>query len=118
MLGSGFFAQPECVFLLFSFNLVLFSSNSFDLETNFFGSQPFLVFREWFLGLREFIFLKIGTFRFLERKLLVPRISALQIAYFFTINAHYQDHRSHLNSLSAKSILAGEKLVAMYSIST
>jgi hypothetical protein len=44
MLGSGFLAQSERVFLLFSSKLVLFSSNFSDLDNNFFGSWPFLVF--------------------------------------------------------------------------
>ncbi len=54
MLGSGFLVQSEHVFLLFSFKLVLFSSNFFDLDANFFGNWPFLIFRERFLGPREF----------------------------------------------------------------
>jgi hypothetical protein len=41
------------VFLIFSFELVLFSSNFFDLGTNFFGNQPFLVFCKRFLSLGE-----------------------------------------------------------------
>jgi hypothetical protein len=44
MLGSGILAQSERDFLLFSFKLVLFSSNFFDLDANFFGIQPFLDF--------------------------------------------------------------------------
>jgi hypothetical protein len=36
-LGSGFLAQSEHVFLLFSMKLVQFSSNFFDLDANFFG---------------------------------------------------------------------------------
>ncbi len=54
MLGSGFLAQSECVFLFFSSKLVLLSSNSYDLDANFFGNWPFLIFWEKFLGLREF----------------------------------------------------------------
>jgi hypothetical protein len=53
-LGSGFLYQYEHVFLLFSSKLVQFSSNFFDLDTNFFGNQIFLVFEERFLGPREF----------------------------------------------------------------
>ncbi len=52
--GSGFLAQSECVLLLFGFKLVLFSSNFFDLDANFFGNRPFLVFGEGFLNPREF----------------------------------------------------------------
>jgi hypothetical protein len=46
--------QSECVDLLFSFKLVLFSSNFFDLDANFFGEWPFLFFEESFLGPRDF----------------------------------------------------------------
>jgi hypothetical protein len=53
-LGSGFLAQSEHVFLLFSSKLVLFSSSFFDLDANFFSKRPFLVFKERFFGLREF----------------------------------------------------------------
>jgi hypothetical protein len=49
-LGSSFLAQSEHVFLLFSFKLVLFSSDFFDLDTNFFGNHPFLFSRERLLG--------------------------------------------------------------------
>jgi hypothetical protein len=44
MLGSGFLAQSERVFLLFSIELVQFCSDFFDLDTNFFGIWPFLNF--------------------------------------------------------------------------
>jgi hypothetical protein len=44
MLGSGVLAQSERVFLLFSIELVQFSSNFFDLGANFFGIWPFLDF--------------------------------------------------------------------------
>ncbi len=44
LLESGFLAKSEHVFLLFSFKLVLFSSNFFDLDANFFDNRPFLVF--------------------------------------------------------------------------
>jgi hypothetical protein len=54
MFGSGFLAQSEHVFLLFSSKLVQFSSNFFDLDANFFGIRPFLVFGEMFLGPQEF----------------------------------------------------------------
>jgi hypothetical protein len=43
-LGSGVMARSEHVILLFSIKLVLFSSNRFDLDANFFGVQPFLDF--------------------------------------------------------------------------
>ncbi len=43
-LGSGVLAQSERVFLPFSIELVQFSSNFFDLGTNFFGIWPFLDF--------------------------------------------------------------------------
>jgi hypothetical protein len=44
VLGSGFLAQSDCVFLLFSIKLVRFSSNFFDLGADFFGIWPFLDF--------------------------------------------------------------------------
>ncbi len=43
-LGSGILVQSECVFLLFSIELVQFSSNFFDLDANFFGIRSFLNF--------------------------------------------------------------------------
>ena len=43
-LGSGVLAQSERVFLLFSFKLVQFSPNFFNLDANFFGIWPFLDF--------------------------------------------------------------------------
>ena len=43
-LGSGVYAQPEHVFLLFSIKKVQFSSNFFNLDANFFGIWPFLNF--------------------------------------------------------------------------
>ncbi len=42
MLWSGVLAQSERVFLLFSSKLVQFSSNFFNLDTNFFSIRPFL----------------------------------------------------------------------------
>jgi hypothetical protein len=50
MLGSGVLVQSERVFLLFSFKLVLYSSNFSNLDASFFGIRPFLVFRERFLN--------------------------------------------------------------------
>jgi hypothetical protein len=44
MLRSGVLAQSEHVFLLFPSKLVQFSSNFFNLATDFFGIRPFLVF--------------------------------------------------------------------------
>ncbi len=44
MLGSGVLARSEHVFLLFSIELVQFSSNFFDLGANFFGIWPFFDF--------------------------------------------------------------------------
>jgi hypothetical protein len=46
--------QSERVFLLFSSNLVLFRSNFFDLDANFFSNRPFLNFGERFLDSWEF----------------------------------------------------------------
>ncbi len=53
-LGSCFLVQSEHVILLFSFKLVLFSPNFFNLDANFFGNQPFPVFWERFFALWEF----------------------------------------------------------------
>ncbi len=53
MLGSGFLARSESVFLIFSSKLLLFSSNFFNLDAKFFGNWPFLVFGERFLGAWE-----------------------------------------------------------------
>ncbi len=40
------------------------------------------------------------------------------ILFYLASNANKNHHTDHLNSLSAKSVLGGEKLVATYSIST
>jgi hypothetical protein len=56
MLGSGFLAQSERVFLLFSIKLVQFSSNFFNLGANFFGIWPFLIFLERILNPQVFSF--------------------------------------------------------------
>ncbi len=53
-LGLGILAWSECVFSLFSSKLVLFSSNFFNLGTNFFGIWPFLVFWETHLGPQQY----------------------------------------------------------------
>jgi hypothetical protein len=42
---------------------------------------------------------EIGIFHLSARKLLVPEISILQIASFFTKNAHHRDHCSHLTGV-------------------
>jgi hypothetical protein len=44
ILGSGILAQSKHVFLLFSSKLVLFSTNFFKLDANFFGIRSFLDF--------------------------------------------------------------------------
>jgi hypothetical protein len=95
-LGSGYLVQSERVFLLFGFKLVLFSSNFFHLDNNFFGKCPLLVFRERFLGLQESFLQEISTFRFLARRLLIPGLSIPQIASFLLKNAHHHNRRSHL----------------------
>jgi hypothetical protein len=95
MLGLSFLVQSYRVFLLFSFKVVLFSSNFFNLGAYFFGKRPFLFFRERFLNKRELSSRKLVLFT-----LLVPGISALQIASFFTINAHHRDHHSHLSAVN------------------
>jgi hypothetical protein len=43
---------------------VLFCSNLFDFDTNFFGSQPFLVFEERFLRMQEFSSCKLALSAF------------------------------------------------------
>jgi hypothetical protein len=47
-------ARSERVFLLFSFKLVQFSSNFFDLDANFFGIRTFLNYRGKLLDPRVF----------------------------------------------------------------
>jgi hypothetical protein len=95
-LGSGFLAQSERVFLLFSSKLVLFSSNFFDLDTNLFGIWPFLNFLRKASQSAGIFLRNIGSFRFLARRLLTSKISAPQFASFSTKNAHYRNYRSYL----------------------
>jgi hypothetical protein len=97
-LGSGFLAQSEHDFLLFSFILVLFSSNFFDLDNNFFSNWPFSGFLRKVSWSTKIFLREIGTFRLLVRKLLVLGLSNLQTASFFTKNAHHRNHQSHLTN--------------------
>jgi hypothetical protein len=55
--------------------LVLFSSNSFDLDANFFGNQPFHFFRERFLDLREFSFRKSALSNFWQEGFASPDLA-------------------------------------------
>ncbi len=82
MLGSGFLVQSEHVYLLFSFKLVWFSSNFFDLHANFFGYWPFLVFRERFLDLREFSSGKPALSAFWQESFLSPELVSCKLHSF------------------------------------
>ncbi len=95
MLGSGFLAQFGHVFLRFILILVLFSSNFFNFNAISLVTSLFLFSEKisWFAGI---LLREIGTFCPLAIKLLVPGIIALQIALFFTENAHHSDYCSHL----------------------
>jgi hypothetical protein len=61
-LGSGILAGSDHVFWLFSSKLLLFSSNFFDLDANFFGNQSFLFLQERLLGPWEFSSRKSALF--------------------------------------------------------
>jgi hypothetical protein len=82
MLGSGFLAQSEHVFLLISSKLVQFSSNFFDLVANFFGNRPFLVFEERFLGPREFFSGKWTLSTFWQEGLSFPDLALRKLLFF------------------------------------
>jgi hypothetical protein len=81
-LGSGFLVQYEHVFLLFSSKLVLFSSNFLDLDANFFGNQPFLVFQERFLILREFSSRKLALSTFWQEGFSFPDLALCEVHLF------------------------------------
>jgi hypothetical protein len=94
-LGSGILVQSEHVFLLFSFKLVLFSSNFFDLDANFFGNHPFLVFGERFLSPQEFSSKKLALSAFWQEG-----FSSLDLVFcklhLYLLQTHHRNHRSHL----------------------
>jgi hypothetical protein len=83
MLGSGFLAQSKRVFLLFSFKLVLFSSNFFDLDANFFDDQPFHVFGERFLSPREFSSGKSAFYTFWQESFLSLDLAFRELHLFY-----------------------------------
>ncbi len=93
---SGSMAQSEHVFLLFSFKLVLFSSNFFNLGANFFGIWPFLNFWERFRDPWVFSWKKLALSAFWQEGLSFPRL-ALRNLHLFLKNAHYCYYRSHLS---------------------
>jgi hypothetical protein len=82
MLGSGVLARSERVFLLFSFKLVQFGSNFFDLDANFFGIWPFLNFWEGLLNLRVFPFGKLALSAFWQKGFSFPRLALRNLHHF------------------------------------
>ncbi len=81
-LGSGILAQSECVFLLFSFKLVQFSSNFFDLDANFFGIRPFLNFWERLLNLQVFFSGQSALPAFWQEGFSFPRLALRNLHLF------------------------------------
>ncbi len=69
----------------FSFKLVLFISNYFDLGTNFVNICPFLFFWERTLCLQGNFLQKLGIVCLVMRRLLISRISTLWIAFLSTV---------------------------------
>jgi hypothetical protein len=74
--------QAEHVFLLFSFKLVQFSSNFFDLDANFFGIGPFINFWERLLDLRVFSSGKYALSIFCWEGFSFPRLALRNLDLF------------------------------------
>ncbi len=115
-LKSGVLVQSEHVFLLFSSKLVQFSSNFFNLGTNFFGIQPFIIFWEMLLDPRVFSSGKLAFSTFLARRLLISTTSAPQLASFFTKNAHYRDYRCHLTGFAVLIAISLASVVLLWAV--
>jgi hypothetical protein len=71
--------------LLFILQLVLFSSNYFDLGANFFGNWPFLYFRESSLDLQEFSSRKLALSNFWQVGYLFLGLGLCNLHFFFKI---------------------------------
>ncbi len=82
MLGSGILAQSKHVFLLFGFKLVHFSSNFFNLDTNFIGIGPFLDFWEGFLDPQVFSSGKLALFAFWQEGFSFLRLALRNLHLF------------------------------------
>ncbi len=81
-LGSGVLVQSEHVFLLFSFKLVQFRSNFFDLDANLFGMWPFLDFWEGPLDPQVFSSEKLALSAFWQECFLFPRLALHNLHLF------------------------------------
>ncbi len=74
-LGSGVLLQSDRVFLLFSYKLVQFSFNFFDLDAYFFGIWPFLKFWEGLLDPQVFYSGKLALSAFWQEGFSFPRLA-------------------------------------------
>jgi hypothetical protein len=123
-LVSGFLVRSELVFLLFSFKLVLFSSNFFNLDANFFGKCPFFVFQEKFLNLRDISSGKLALSAFWQEgfsfpdlalrnlhlyslKMLIATTTAVTLPIFAVLIAISSDLVTSLRAVVATSIRCG-----------
>ena len=78
-----FWHNLSMYFLLFSIKLVRFSSNFFDLGTNFFGIRPILDFLEGLLDPRVFSSGKLALYAFWQEGLSFPRLALRNSHLFF-----------------------------------
>jgi hypothetical protein len=74
-LGSGILVKSEHVFLLFSYELVQFSFNFFDLGANFFGNRPLIDFCERLLNPWVFSSRKSALSTFWQEGFSFPRLA-------------------------------------------
>jgi hypothetical protein len=81
-LDQAFWRDLSVSFLLFSSKLVLFSSNLFDLDANFFGIWTFLVFLERYLGPWEFSSGKSALSAILQEGFPFPRLELRNLHLF------------------------------------
>ncbi len=107
MLRSGFLAQSEHVFLLFSSKLVRFSSHL--------AFSQFLRKVSWCAGIFR---RNIGSFRLLVRRPLISEISAPQFASFFTKNAHCRNYGSHLSGFCSFVTISSAFVVSLRAVLT
>ncbi len=81
-MDQAFLARSEHVFLIFSFKLVQYSSNFFDLDADFFGIRPFLNFREGLLDPRVFPSGKLALSTFWQEGFSFPRLALCNLHLF------------------------------------
>ncbi len=68
----------------------------------------------WFAGI---LLQKLGTFHLMARRLLVSRISAPQITFLSTVNAHHRNFRTQIAIFSVSIATSSALIVLLGAIS-